>query len=99
MTFLYNVLIIVINDVVSSPISTLIRLSVLELGFFTTPEFFSDPSTNVKPVSTSSSFNKIIRSDEDLIRKATLVTGHSVKLGFMLGLWACVAIGAVLIKG
>jgi len=100
MNFLSDLLNTVFIQLSSHPFNTFIALGALEVGFFTTPELLSEPQTDVVPVSTSSSFNRILRSDEDFIRKATLATGHSVKLGLMLGLWASVVtVTLTLIKG
>jgi len=81
--FLVELLSSVINQLYSSPVSSVVAGTVLELGVYSLPEFFSDPSSSV-PVTTSSSFNKIIKSDEDTVTKAALVTGHSVKIGLIL---------------
>jgi len=72
------------KELFNSPFSTILAGTVLELGVYSLPEFFSEPSTSVPVVSTSSSFNKLVKSDEDTLTKVALVTGHSMKIGLIL---------------
>jgi len=63
-----------------TPIQTVISIFAVEVGLYVIPESVF-PSFKEEPVSTRSSFNKIIRSDELLLQKTGFAIGHSAKLG------------------